>query len=140
MRNKSKTIYLAGGSEERFRWVLLFDVSSDQRKWKGNFVLSSTPKRAKNIYLAGGADNWWQWRLYLHIFAKEQRRWGGTFTFAGETQKYREQKRNADNKWANKVFPRCWKQQFEIHHDWNGGETCYFLTPEAHREIEKAQA
>jgi hypothetical protein len=137
-KRKTKSIYLSGGSVHAFTWQLYLSVSDDQQEWSGNFTLSEAKKinKHRTIYLGGGSEENCGWKLYLNAVFN-QRNWLGCFYFENETEKYRNYRRTNDNQWVVKLFPQRWLQQFEIHHDWKGGEVCYFLTPKEHREQDR---
>jgi hypothetical protein len=137
-KRKTKSIYLKGGSEQAFTWQLFLSISEDQQEWSGYFTLSEAKQinKHKTIYLGGGSEENCGWKLNLNA-VRNQRNWSGCFFFQNEREKYRDYRRTSDNQWVVKVSPQRWLQQFEIHHDWNGGETCYFLSPKEHREQDR---
>jgi hypothetical protein len=138
MSKGSKLIYLTMGTENNWKWRLSLAISRKQHKWHGSFDFCETPKlhTQKTIHLVSGAENGWGWQLNLNVSAK-QHEWDGSFSLADETRKHRTKMRAIDRYWAECAFPRRWRQQFEIHHFWKGGEVCYFLSPEEHLEQDR---
>jgi hypothetical protein len=133
---KQKKMHLSGGCEENHEWELFLNVSAKQYLWEGHFYLAEKIRKnvSRTTYLASGREEKWGWGLHLNISANQQI-WKGSFHVEDVERKYRHERRINDNNWANRSFPRSWKQQFEIHHDWNRGEVCYFLTPEEHHNL-----
>jgi hypothetical protein len=140
-KHKSKIILLAVGKEEDYGWRLRMSVSAHQRVWHGSFTLAerqgkNNGNKHKNIYLMGSTEKGWQWKLDLVVSDKRIIH-GPYFYLQNKTQKYRDSRRKADDRWAIRTFPRCWLKQFEIHHTWRDNETCYFLTKEEHLEQDR---
>lgn len=139
-KNNSRSTYLGGGSEEGYIWQLYLQLSAKQHDWEGCFYLQEEKKKNKHrtIYLSGGTEGAYKWKLNFNAVLNQEN-WGGSFQFNGETQRYRDYRRTSDNQWAERTFPRRWRQQYEIHHTWQNGEYCFFLTQEQHRERHRSE-
>jgi hypothetical protein len=88
--------------------------------------------KSRTIGLGGGSEEGYEWRARADI----TRNGGVSAHFYTETSltKYRRDVRAGDRDWAKIKFSRQFRRKYDIHHEWERGEICYFLTPEEHKK------
>ena len=92
--------------------------------------------RCKTIRLLTGSEKGYEWDIKIDVCPTSHSFFGRYFT-ASHQRKYRGGRRSNDRYWAEKTFPRPWLKKYEIHHEWERGETVYFLTHEEHKRRKK---
>ena len=88
---------------------------------------------SKTIGLGGGSEEGYEWRARAEI-----NRSGGVsahFYLESHLTNSRRKRRAEDRAWADKTFSCEFRKKYEIHHGWESGETCYFLTKEQHKNV-----
>lgn len=88
--------------------------------------------KCKTIHLLTGSEEGYEWDIKIDVCSTSHS-FSGSFFTASRQRKYRYARRAADRYWAGITFYRRWLNQYEIHHEWERGETVYFLTREEHK-------
>lgn len=92
--------------------------------------------KGKTIHLLTGSEEGYEWSIRIMVYPASLI-FSGCFFTASRQRKYRQIRRAGDRKWAEETFSRQFRQKYEIHHEWEYGETVYFLTHEEHKRREK---
>jgi ribosomal protein L31 len=92
--------------------------------------------RCKTIHLLTGSEEGYEWDIKIDICPTSHSFFSRFFT-ASRQRRHRQIRRASDRKFAEKTFSRQFRQQYELHHEWERGEVVYFLTHEEHKRREK---
>ena len=92
--------------------------------------------RCKTVHLLTGSEKGYEWDIKIDVCPTSHSFFGRYFT-ASRQRKYRQYVRAGDRNWAEKTFSRQFRAKYEIHHEWERGETVYFLTHEEHKRRKK---
>ena len=81
-----------------------------------------------------GTEEGYTWMLRIDV-CRKSRHSQGSFTTTDAEYKRKMNVRRRDANWAEDTFSRQFREKYEIHHEWERGETLYFLTKEEHRLV-----